>query len=81
MRTSPLDMASGALVPDWLIFGGESGAGRRPMEQAWAESIERECRETGCAFFMKQMSAATAHEAKSLIPAHLLIQTFPEVTA
>ena len=65
------------LRPDWIIFGGETGHGRRTMEQQWAESIKEECREFGIAFFMKQMSAATPTAAKALIPAHLLIQQHP----
>jgi protein gp37 len=62
---------------DWLIFGGESGRGRRPMEQAWAENVLRECRERGTKFFMKQMSALSPEEGKNLIPPHLTIQEFP----
>ena len=67
------------LNPDWIIFGGESGPRRRPVDVAWAETIQRECKEFGCAFFMKQMSAFTPTQAKGLIPAHLLIQEFPGV--
>lgn len=63
--------------PDWLIFGGESGAGRRPMEAEWAENIKAECASVGTAFFMKQMSAQTPTKAKDLIPAHLLVHEFP----
>jgi protein gp37 len=64
---------------DWVIFGGESGSGRRPMEQEWAENIEKECRLFGVKFFMKQMGARTPEEGKNLIPASLLIHEFPEV--
>lgn len=64
-------------VPDWVICGGESGAGRRPMEQFWAERMEEECRLFGVKFFMKQFSARTPEEGKKLIPAHLLIHQFP----
>lgn len=64
---------------DWLIFGGESGPGRRPMQQVWAENIKRECEARGTKFFMKQMSARTPDEGKDLIPAHLLVRQFPEM--
>lgn len=64
---------------DWLICGGESGHGRRPMEQAWAENIMRECKERGTAFFMKQMSALTPDQGKKLIPEHLQVHDFPGV--
>ncbi|MHB1674646.1 MAG: DUF5131 family protein [Acidobacteriaceae bacterium] len=63
--------------PDWIIFGGESGPRRRPVDAAWAETIQRECKEFGAAFFMKQMRAFTPAQAKALIPAHLLVQEFP----
>lgn len=39
---------------DWVIVGGESGPGYRPMEIEWAESIANQCREAGTAFFFKQ---------------------------
>lgn len=63
--------------PDWIICGGESGAGRREFKQEWAENLLAECRTRGTKFFMKQMSARTAPEGKKLIPAHLQIQEFP----
>jgi protein gp37 len=70
----------GPLHPDWAIFGGETGNGRRPMELAWAEAIKAECEYIGIPFFMKQMSARTPGVAKELIPAHLLMHEFPAVT-
>jgi protein gp37 len=68
----------GGIVPDWIIFGGESGAKRRPTEAKWAEDIKADCERFGIKFFMKQMGARTPAEGKALIPAHLLIQEFPE---
>jgi protein gp37 len=38
----------------WVILGGESGAGARPMDPAWASSIRDQCRESGVPFFFKQ---------------------------
>jgi hypothetical protein len=65
--------------PDWIIFGGESGSGYRPMHTEWAESMLEECRELEVAYFMKQMASATLVKAKELIPAHLLIRQYPAV--
>jgi protein gp37 len=62
---------------EWLIFGGETGGKRRPMEQQWAEDIKTDCDRLGIAFFMKQMSAATPAKASALIPANLLRREFP----
>ncbi len=41
---------------DQIIVGGESGPRYRPMQIEWAESIMRQCREAGTAFFFKQDS-------------------------
>jgi protein gp37 len=65
-------------VPDWLICGGETSAGRRQLDQAWAENIADECEIAGTRFFMKQMSAQNPAKAAALIPTHLLIRQFPE---
>ena len=39
---------------DWLIVGGESGSGRRPMEAEWARDLRDAARESDTAFFFKQ---------------------------
>ncbi|MGF7053953.1 protein gp37 [Bosea sp. OAE752] len=39
---------------DWIIVGGESGPGARPMHPAWARSIRDQCAAAGTAFFFKQ---------------------------
>jgi len=38
----------------WVIVGGESGPGARPMKREWVVSIRRQCREQGVPFFFKQ---------------------------
>jgi protein gp37 len=38
----------------WVIVGGESGHGARPMERKWVVSIRKQCRENGVPFFFKQ---------------------------
>lgn len=38
----------------WVIVGGESGPGSRPMEKAWVEQIRDQCLALGVAFFFKQ---------------------------
>lgn len=38
----------------WVIVGGESGPGARPMEPIWVESIYNQCLTTGVPFFFKQ---------------------------
>lgn len=39
---------------DWVIVGGESGAGARTMQASWARDIRRQCRVSGSKFFFKQ---------------------------
>ena len=38
----------------WVIVGGESGPGARPMDQEWVASIRDQCRIAGVPFFFKQ---------------------------
>ena len=39
---------------DWVIVGGESGPGARPMAEAWVTNIRDQCRKEGVPFFFKQ---------------------------
>ena len=39
---------------DWVIVGGESGPGARPMEREWVVDIRRQCQRTRVPFFFKQ---------------------------
>ena len=56
---------------DWLIVGGESGPGARPMHPDWARSIRDQCQAAGVPFFVKQMAK------KAPLPADLMIREFP----
>jgi protein gp37 len=38
----------------WVIVGGESGLGARPMHPAWARSLRDQCTAAGVAFHFKQ---------------------------
>jgi protein gp37 len=39
---------------DWVIVGGESGPGARPMHIEWVREIRDQCHARGAAFFFKQ---------------------------
>lgn len=41
--------------PDWIIIGGESQAGCRPMEDKWAKLLISQCEHLGIPAFFKQM--------------------------
>ncbi len=47
---------------NWVIVGGESGPGARPMEKAWVLRILAQCREQKVAFFFKQWGGVRKHE-------------------
>lgn len=44
---------------DWIICGGESGPGARPMHPDWARSVRDQCVAAGVPFFFKQWGAWT----------------------
>jgi len=39
---------------DWVIVGGESGPGARPMNPEWATDLRDQCQRAGVPFFFKQ---------------------------
>ena len=43
----------------WLIVGGESGVGARPMEERWAADLRDQALAAGVAFFFKQWGGRT----------------------
>ena len=45
----------------WVIVGGESGHGARPMEEQWAVSIKNQCVVNDVAFFFKQWGGVQKH--------------------
>jgi protein gp37 len=69
---------------DWVIVGGESGIGARPMDRKWVVSIRRQCREYGVPFFFKQwggvrksvsgrvLDGRTYDEMPELLPSRLI---------
>lgn len=47
---------------DWVIVGGESGPGARPMKKEWAISIRDVCVKTKTPFFFKQWGGVRKKE-------------------
>lgn len=56
---------------DWIICGGESGGGKRPMALEWARDLRDDCHTAAVPFFMKQIDKVQP------IPADLMIREFP----
>jgi len=42
-------------ILDWVIVGGESGPGARPMHPDWARGVRDQCAAAGVPFFFKQI--------------------------
>jgi protein gp37 len=42
---------------DWVIVGGESGPGARPMHPDWARDLRDQCQDAGVPYFFKQWGA------------------------
>jgi protein gp37 len=51
----------------WVIVGGESGPGARPMERAWVVDLRRQCRVARVAFFFKQWGGVNKHRTGRLL--------------
>jgi protein gp37 len=48
---------------DWIIVGGESGPGARPMDPTWAMDIRNQCRKSHVPFFFKQWGGTNKKKA------------------
>ena len=70
---------------DWVIIGGESGRGARPMQAEWVRDLIGRSREAGAAIFVKQLGAVLGHQFGAgpkggdidFWPADLRVREFP----
>lgn len=88
-RIRPRDLDLSGI--DWVIVGGESGAGEltRPFDLEWAEELRELCHRRGVAYFLKQLGRNPIANGKSIRlsdphggewsewPDHLKIREFP----
>jgi protein gp37 len=51
----------------WVIVGGESGHGARPMQKEWVTAIQQQCIRSGVAFFFKQWGGVHKSKAGRLL--------------
>lgn len=51
---NPADGTNALEALDWVIVGGESGPGARPMHSEWARSLRDQCEAAGTPFLFKQ---------------------------
>jgi len=68
----PLRLPLSGPYPDWLICGGESGSGYRPMKAVWEQDIRWDCEQAGVAYFFKQFAGK-----RPIPPNFLVVRQFP----
>lgn len=66
---------------DWVIVGGESGPGARPMANDWAQAIVDQCQAASVPVFVKQLSSGAAKPIKDIdqFPEGLRVRQWPVV--
>lgn len=69
---------------DWVVAGGESGPGARPMHPDWARSLRDQCAAGGVPFLFKQWGAWAPSGQFVPYPVNdgttVRVQTFPDLT-
>ncbi len=56
---------------DWVIVGGESGPGSRPMQEDWVVDLRNQCRKAKVPFFFKQWGGFNKKRAGRLLQGQL----------
>lgn len=64
----------------WVIVGGESGPGARPMQIEWAHQLVRQCQQAGIAVFVKQLGShfGRDHHNIDAFPPGLQVREYPD---
>ncbi|QBQ50111.1 phage Gp37/Gp68 family protein [Brevundimonas naejangsanensis] len=60
--TESIDLCIDTPGLDWVVVGGESGAGSRPMHPGWARDLRDQCADAGVPFLFKQWGDWTPGE-------------------
>jgi len=53
---------------DWVIVGGETGPGARPMHPDWVRSVRDQCQEAEVPFFFKQWGEWVPDDFQTVLP-------------
>lgn len=61
----------------WIICGGESGPGARPLHPDWARGVRDQCQAAGVPFFMKQICEKGKKIPFDDLPTDLRIREYP----
>jgi protein gp37 len=51
----------------WVIVGGESGPGARPLERGWVVGVRDQCKKAKVPFFFKQWGGVQKKKAGRLL--------------
>jgi protein gp37 len=62
-----INLASHRQYIDWVICGGESGPGARPMQKYWVRSLQMQCHCHGIPFFFKQWGGVNKKAAGNML--------------
>ena len=65
--------------PEWVICGGESGSGARPMHPDWARSLRDQCAAAGVPFLFKQWGewVAADDDCGTVVPVTEIVGDVP----
>ena len=66
----PVDFGEALDQIDWVIVGGESGPGARPMNPDWVRSIRDQCQFVEVPFFFKQWGGRTPKANGNTLDGH-----------
>jgi protein gp37 len=64
----------------WVIVGGESGRGARPMSPDWVRNVRNQCVQSGAAFFFKQWGGVRKSQTGRTLDGKTYDQ-FPEIAS
>jgi protein gp37 len=64
----------------WVIVGGESGRGARPLKEQWVISIRNQCRQADIPFFFKQWGGTRKSVAGRELQGHVYDEYPPRVS-
>jgi protein gp37 len=65
----------------WVIAGGESGAGARPMQREWLVALRDRCRAAGVPFFFKQWGGVRKSKAGRELDGRTHDESPPRISA
>lgn len=64
---------------DWVILGGETGPGARPMQPEWATDVYQQCQSASVPFFFKQPGSYWGKEVGAAWGPMVTTRELPEV--